>query len=239
MVMNKTTERILSLYNGILTSSEIACIVGKTPRYVRKVAQKFDLPRLWCGAQNGKNNHRFVSGRRIDLDGYVLVTAPHNHPYARKRPGRRGLIIFEHRLVMEEKLGRHLLPTEVVDHIDGLTLHNCPSNLRLFPKNGEHLRVTLKALPKQISLSGLQNIKRRLAPPEDFQRIDTYSLRRERGDVRLRQILLAMLSLGTDNPYLLGTSHHLKKAHIDTSSRSTIEHALVELYQRWEEDLSR
>lgn len=237
--MNETTKMIVSLYNGELSSVEIADIVGKTPRYVRKVAKKLQLPRLWCGARHGENNHQFVSGRRVDLDGYVLVTAPHVHPCARKRPGRLGSIIFEHRLVMEKKLGRYLLPLEVVDHIDGLTLHNDPSNLRLFPKNGDHLRATISFLPKQTSVSGLQNIKIKSARHKDFQPIDTYSLRRERGDVRLRQILLALLSLGTDSHYLLGTTHHLKKAGIDLSSRSTIERALVDLYQRWEEDLLR
>jgi hypothetical protein len=53
------------------------------------------------------------------------------------------------------------------------------------------------------------------------------------GDARLRQILLAMLSLGADSPYLLGTHHHLEKAGISDLSRSNLELELEKLYQRY------
>jgi hypothetical protein len=218
---------------------EIGEIVGVGRRYAGKIARKYNLPQLHCGAQPGQNNHRFVSGRRIDLDGYVLVTAPDNHPTARKRPNRNNWIIFEHRLVMEHILGKYLLPEEVVDHIDGLTLHNDPENLRIFQNNGDHLFETISGLPKQISVSGKLNISLKNNPDVNRKSVDTYYLRRERGDVRLRQILLAALKLGIDSPYLLGTHHHLKKIGIDWSSRSNLEHALDELNQRWAEDLLR
>ena len=68
---------------------------------------------------------------------------------------------------------------------------------------------------------------------EDPIRIDMYRQRKERGEIRLRQILLAALSLGIDSPYLLGTHHHLQKAGIDHSSRSNLERALADLYERW------
>lgn len=236
--MNENTKKIISLYNGELTSGEIARAVGLTPRYVRKIAAKFDLERLNRGARYGKENHQFVSGRKIDLDGYVLVTAPEGHPYGRPRQNRKVTLIFEHRLEMEKVLNRYLLPEETVDHKDGLTLHNDSSNLRLFQDNGEHLRTTITGNLKKISRSGRLNIGayHRGKNPEP---VDIYWLRRERGDVRLRQILLAALSLGIDSPYLLGTHHHLEKVQIDWSSRSNLELALAQLSQRWEEDLAR
>ncbi len=238
--MNENTRKIMSLYDGKRSAKEIAMIVGMSPRYVRKIGLLKNLPRLHCGAKPGKDNHQFVSGRRIDLDGYVLVTAPPGHPYARPRPGRPGgAIIFEHRLVLEKELGRYLLPSEVVDHRDGLTLHNDPLNLRLFDHNCTHLRETITGRPKQISESGLQNIKARYHLPEGFQPVDTYGRRRERGDVRLRQILLAALTLGIDSPFLLGTHRHLENAQIGFASRSMIELGWDQLCERWERDLAQ
>jgi hypothetical protein len=238
--MNENTQMIVSLYDGKRSSVEIAKIVGLSPRYVRKVATKLDLDRLWCGAQPGEKNHQFLSGRRVDLDGYVLVTAPSDHPYARLRPNRKGgSIIFEHRLIVEQTLGRYLTPIEVVDHIDGLTLHNDPLNLRFFDQNKDHLQATITGRPKRISVSGWRNIKAKYHQPADWKQVDTYYRRRERGDVRLRQILLVSLKFGIDSPFLLGTHRHLEKAHIDYSSRSKIELALDELNQRWEQDLAQ
>ncbi|MBE3137668.1 MAG: HNH endonuclease [Thermoplasmata archaeon] len=237
--MNENIAKVIVLYNGIQTSTEIAKAVGLSPRYVRKIATRFDLDRLPVGARCGNENHSFVSGRRIDRDGYVMITVPGDHPYARPRPGRNGKLMLEHRMIMEQEIGRYLLPSEIVDHRDGLTLHNAPLNLRLFASNGDHLSKTTTGNSKLISKSGRQNIGIRSDRGKEYQPVDIYLRRRKRGDVRLRQILLAALSLGIDSPYLLGTSHHLKKAQIVLSSRSTIEHALAELDQRWVLDLAQ
>ena len=235
--MNEKIVRIIELYNGRRTSTEIARIVDLSPRYVRKVAKNWFLDRLGPGAQRGEKNHQFVSGRRIDLDGYVLVTPPIGHPGARNRKGRKAGVMFEHRLVLEKALDRYLLPGETADHIDGLTMHNAPSNLRLFQGNGDHLRATITGRPKRTSVSGKENIRTKLHQGEDWKRVDTHYRRRERGDIRLHQMILAALKLGIDSPFLLGTHHHLKKAGIDPSSRPMLERALADLYRRYEQDL--
>jgi hypothetical protein len=46
--------------------------------------------------------------------------------------------VQEHRLVVEEFLGRYLETHEVVHHIDGNGLNNCVENLFLFPSSGSH-----------------------------------------------------------------------------------------------------
>lgn len=85
----------------------------------------------------GELNPAWRGGRYFDGHGYVLIHAP-EHPFA-----TQAARVPEHRLVMEQQLGRFLLPTEVVDHIDGNRSNNCPSNLRVFASNAEHLQATL------------------------------------------------------------------------------------------------
>lgn len=231
--MNPNVQAVIALADGARTSVEIASAVGLSPRYVRRIMTNHNLPRLPEGGRPGENNHQFVCGRRISHNGYAVITPPAGHPTARPRPGRASTTMFEHRFVAEQKLGRPLRPSERVDHVDGLTLHNSPDNLRVFDSNAEHLRATLTGKVPRWSDAGYANMKLRHHQPEALQQVDIHRQRRAAGACRLRQILLAALSLGTDSPYLSGTLHHTKKAGIDMSSRSTIERALADLCQRW------
>lgn len=54
-----------------------------------------------------------------------------------------GVPIWTHRRVAEEKLGRKLLPNEVVHHIDGNKDKNTPSNLYIFSNRSEHAKAHL------------------------------------------------------------------------------------------------
>lgn len=231
----ENARRVASLADGKLTSAEIASQLGLQPRHVRKILLRLDLPRLGEGGRKGAANHQFRTGRRIALSGYVQITAPEGYAgRVKTRPGRPGGgIVWEHRYVLEQKLGRLLLPSEIVDHIDGLTLHNHPDNLRVFASNAEHLRTTLAGKVPRWSAEGHGNMVLRHRPDAVLQRIDIHHQRRVAGALRLRQILLAALSLGIDSPYLSGSSHHTTKAGIDMSSRSKIEAALADLYQLW------
>ena len=73
----------------------------------------------------GEKNGRWKGGRRVDKDGYVLLHLP-DHPY-RDYHG----YVREHRIAMEKHIGRHLLPDEVVHHIDQDKLNNDISNLQI------------------------------------------------------------------------------------------------------------
>ncbi|MEB0281443.1 HNH endonuclease [Sphingomonas sp. 10B4] len=138
--------------------------------------------------------------------------------------------MFEHRLVMERELGRPLQPLEVVDHIDGLHLHNAPSNLRLFATNADHLRATISGQIPQWSEDGLARMRTAHHQRAGLERIDSYGQRKKRGEIRLLQILRAACEFGIDSPFLLGTHHHLERARIDYSSPTMIEQALRLLY---------
>lgn len=227
-------ERIFPLCNGQRTSAEIAAILGDSAKYVQRVMKKFDLPRLPQAPRTGEHNPSFCSGRRIDRDGYVMVSAPLGHPYARRRESRSYGVMFEHRLVMERKLGRYLDPTEVVDHIDELRLHNCPSNLRLFGSNADHLHETIAGKVPKWSREGLHALAlRRCHQHTPDQRVHKYLDMKRAGDARLRQILLAALQFGIDSPFLLGSHHHLAKVGIVDFSDSSLKRALADLSQRY------
>ena len=229
--MSEDTKKILALADGVRSSLEIAEQLGLSSRYVRRVCQDANAPRLGCGAKKGELNHQYKCGRRIDHDGYVLVSVPSG---GRKRKGRKTQVQFEHRLVFEQKIGRCLGPDEVVDHIDGLTLHNDPDNLRVFDCNAKHLKATISGQAKRhLSAEGRNRLQATFAQRPNLPPVDSYGQRKASGDVRLRQILLAMLQLGTDSPYLLGSSHHIEKAQIDCSSRPKIQQALDDLLLRW------
>ena len=227
-------DLIRSLCDGTRTSVEIAALAGCSPKYVQKQMAKHDLPRLNRGARFGDLNTAWVGGRSIDLDGYALVTAPDDHPGARSI-GR----MLEHRLVAEKLVGRPLHPEEVVDHIDGLHLHNDPSNLRVFSSNAEHLKATLSERRPEWSEHGFAYMSSAHDQRTGRGRVDTYRLRKERGDVRLRQILLAWLQFEPTSPHLLGTRHLLEQAQIDHTCRSSLERALADLSARWAADLAQ
>ncbi len=228
--MNQRHQSVLELCDGDRTSRQIAELLGEHLKYVQKIMLKYDAPRRKRGSACGAMNGQFVSGRRIDRDGYVLISAPVGHPNARMRKERMTGIVYEHRLVMEQHIGRYLTRTEIVDHIDGLRLHNHPSNLRLFDCNANHLKATISGKCPQWSQEGLYKLKTQNV---GLPVVHKYGEMKKSGDARLRQILLAALSLGSESLYLLGSYHHLAKAGIFDLSRSNLERALADLYQRY------
>jgi hypothetical protein len=62
-------------------------------------------------------------GRMYSTHGYVLLRC--NHPHAHKG------WYYEHRLVMEKKLGRQLETWELIHHKNGIVTDNRPENLEL------------------------------------------------------------------------------------------------------------
>jgi endogenous inhibitor of DNA gyrase (YacG/DUF329 family) len=73
-------------------------------------------------------NARAWRGGKVYRRGYVLVLAP-DHP---SLVGTTRRYVLEHRIVMEQILGRYLEPHEQVHHKNGVTDDNRPENLELW-----------------------------------------------------------------------------------------------------------
>ena len=80
--------------------------------------------------QRGSANHNWKGGRTKHHAGYIMVRVP-GHPRAKTGNGD---YVFEHILVMEGLLGRHLHLEESVHHLNGVRNDNRPSNLELWIK---------------------------------------------------------------------------------------------------------
>jgi hypothetical protein len=84
---------------------------------------------LSCGCiRKGEENHNWKGGKIITKFGYVKKHAP-------KHPKNIGGYVLEHRLVMEEKIGRYLEPNEEVHHKNGIRNDNSFENLELWVKS--------------------------------------------------------------------------------------------------------
>jgi len=216
------------IYSSKLRSSPFPLYRPRTQNLLLGAGSEAEETCVEC-KQAEEKNPAYIAGRRINKGGYAKVSVDPSHPYARSLRGKNYKVIFEHRLVMEKVLGRYLLPGEIVDHIDGLTLHNDPSNLRLFATNADHVRETLKGHCPNWSEEGFGHMKLSPFLRKGVSRIDSYAESKARGEVRLIQILRAALKLGINSPYLLGTHHWLKQAQIDYSSQTKIKRALAVL----------
>ena len=117
------------------------------------------------GPRTPAHHGSWKGGRHIDKSGYVLIRKP-DHPHARNGNVR------EHRLVMEQMIGRLLDPKEVVHHKNRNKQDNRPENLELFSKNSDHLRHELTGHCPKWTEDGRRRIregcrkkKRTLSPP--------------------------------------------------------------------------
>jgi len=80
---------------------------------------------------NGEANSNWKGGIKL-LRGYIQIYEP-EHPSAVKN------YVYEHRLVVEEYIGRRLTKEEVVHHIDENRSNNKIENLMLFENNKTHM----------------------------------------------------------------------------------------------------
>ena len=129
--------RVLKTYESFILgtcqcpcSTELPNLISKRQR-----SDKIGFLRRYIHRHNfiGKIKKRIL----MDEDGYILIYRP-EHPYCNINGWIR-----EHRLIMEQHLGRYLTRIEVVHHINKNKYDNRIENLMLFNNQKEHLSYEL------------------------------------------------------------------------------------------------
>lgn len=119
------------------TQREIANVVGCSLKPIQTAMKNFGIDSRKsikrANVNLGEFSWSWKGGKSTTKAGYVLVRAE-GHPRATKR----GFYVFEHIVVMENKLGRYLVDGEVIHHVDGNKKNNSIENLELTSPN-EHI----------------------------------------------------------------------------------------------------
>ena len=86
-------------------------------------------------ARSGEKSRFWKGGVKTNAKGYVLILRK-EHPFA-----GAGGYIFEHRVVMENHIGRYLNKNEIVHHKNGIKNDNRIENLELttYPEHIKNL----------------------------------------------------------------------------------------------------
>lgn len=127
----KEDVRIVKLYAKGLSQMKISLALGRSQSFVSRTLRRSGVRPFF---RVGSNHGMWTGGRIFDDNGYVRVRIDADDPMATMR--LHDGYVMEHRLVMARKLGRALLRSETVHHIDGDKQNNAESNLQL--RHGKH-----------------------------------------------------------------------------------------------------
>lgn len=124
---NQQEEAILSAWRSGSSSPAISRSLATPASTVRRVIKS--------AGESMRRRHYPRGGRCTTQAGYILVLVPDGDSLSCMRNVGTGYIL-EHRLVMARSLGRPLLDTETVHHINGMRDDNRIENLQL--RQGRH-----------------------------------------------------------------------------------------------------
>lgn len=129
-------EEAKKFYVSGLTLKQVAKKTGRSEGTITHMMNA-EFPDIVRSGTVGPGSPHWGGGK-TKSHGYVYVWVGDDDLMASMR-GRYQNYVLEHRLVLARKLGRPLLPTETVHHIDGNRGNNAPENLELRQgKHGKH-----------------------------------------------------------------------------------------------------
>lgn len=127
-----TISKVCALYVGGASQDAIAIQTGIGQTVISRLLQEGGVAARRRMA--GESHPRWRGGRTKTGQGYVWVKVMDSDPFVSMR--NRSGYALEHRLTLARHLGRPLLPTETVHHINGDRADNRLENLQL--RQGRH-----------------------------------------------------------------------------------------------------
>ena len=142
-VSDAERRRIFTLWEQGVSAAAIARDVGVAAATLKRVLREAGITVIWRRwARHGAEHHFWKGGRVKDQGGYMAVHVPAESPFAcmgarrHKNSNASAVYVPEHRLLMAQKMGRPLLSSETVHHINGKRDDNRIENLEL--RVGKH-----------------------------------------------------------------------------------------------------
>lgn len=106
-----------------------------------------------------KCRNLFESGSIIYNNGELEKISTIKKKYKNKGVGN-GKIKLEHRLIMEEYIGRELAKDEIVHHIDGNKFNNDISNLQILTRS-EHMKLHMNMRKEQNAMRNRETVEKK------------------------------------------------------------------------------
>lgn len=117
--------RVYELYDTLMTTEQVGKILGCSRSTIDRLLKS--TRRLREKKRTGHLNGKWKGGRYKMVNGYIAkMIAPARYRY-------------EHRIIMEQIIGRPLKKSEVIHHRNGDKTDNRPENLELFKNNSKHI----------------------------------------------------------------------------------------------------
>lgn len=133
----KDKNILANKYKELNSLQKVADYFNVSKKLILNYMKLYNIPRN-KRIKKYKEPDTYHKGYITTWNGYKKVKAPDNHPYKDSKG-----YIMEHRLIIEQSIGRYLEPYEEVHHIDYNKFNNSLDNLMLVTKE-EHRRIHLK-----------------------------------------------------------------------------------------------